>query len=660
MTATQLEVDGAADLLAAARQPREGIEPDEMLTAYVRRRTRDRLAELEATFEDRTDPAAITAAQRELREAFREAIGGFPDRAPLDPVVVDKFRHAGVIVEPVRFTSRPGEPVTATVYRPEPTDWSPPYPAVAVACGHSAAGKATELYQQAAQLLARHGILALVFDPVSQGERVQLVSTDGTERSGSPTRGHMLLGVGGIPLGRSVDRTVIWDGVRAIDYLCSREDVDGDRIGMTGNSGGGTQTAYVSALDDRVVAAAPSCYLTSFEALIEDRVAEDVEQNVFNQLGFGLDHAGFIAARAPAPTLVCAATDDFFPIEGTWETVRRATRLYGRLGRPERLSVVEVDGSHGYHRLLRETVVHWMIRWLRDADRPVDEPADVPALDASTIAATPDGQAVRLPDARTRYDAQAARADALSEQRKPIDGDELATAIETCLGVGELRNVDAPTAEPRARWTAGNAEAAAVHLPVESESWCPGVHVEGAGRPTVVLADAGFDEETVGAAVAAGRHRLLLDLRGIGITAPDPERASWDGEFGTCHAETLAAHRLGESIVGMRVRDLLAAARWVVDTTEADAIDVIAHGDVGIPALHAACLAPSLIGTCTVDGMIRSWDDLARTPGATVGYDHLVFGALERYDLPDLAAARPEAISVSDARIPDPWDPADP
>ena len=660
MTATMGEVEGVSDLLTAACASRDDIAPDEMLTEYIRRRSRDQLAKLEADFEARTEPAAITAAQRELRDAFRDTIGGLPDRVPLEPVLVDRIHHTGVIVEPIRFTSRPGESVTATVFRPDPTDWSPPYPAVVVACGHAAAGKATDLYQQAAQLLARNGILAMVFDPVCQGERVQLVGRDGIERTGTPTRGHMLLGVGGIPLGRSVDRTIIWDGIRAIDYLCSRDDVDPGRIGMTGNSGGGTQTAYVGAIDDRVVAAAPSCYLTSFDALLEERVAEDVEQNVFNQLGFGLDHAGFIAARAPAPTLICAATDDFFPIDGTWETVRRATRLYGRLGRPERLSVVEVDGGHGYHRLLRETVVQWMIRWLRDEDRPVDEPANVVALDESTVAATPDGYAVWLPGDRTRYDALASHADTLAEQRTPVDDGELAATIASRIGIAGVPDVTVPEIDTLAEWTAGNASAAALHVLVEPGSWCPAIHVAGSGRPTLVLTDDGFDGAEVADALDAGTHRLFLDLRGLGITSPDPTAASWDGEFGACHSEALAAYRLGESIVGMRVRDLLAATQWLVNATAAATVDVTAQGDVGIPALHAACLAPSLIESCTVTGMIRSWDELARTPGAAIGYDQLVFGALERYDLPDLITARPDAISVSDLRSPEPWDPADP
>jgi len=231
-----------------------GVEPREMLPWYLRRRTKAALADAREGFEALTDPADISDYQRRLRKHFRDAIGEFPEQTPLDPTVVDSFRREGYRVETVCFESRPAHTVTATLFLPEAHAYRPPYPGVVVACGHAPEGKANDMYQGAAALLARNGLAAIVFDPISQGERHQL-REDGDPREGPPTRGHNLQAVGSIPLGRNVASFEIWDGMRAIDYLESRDAVDGDRIGLTGNSGGGTQTAYIAALDDRVVAA---------------------------------------------------------------------------------------------------------------------------------------------------------------------------------------------------------------------------------------------------------------------------------------------------------------------------------------------------------------------------------------------------------------------
>ena len=125
----------------------------------------------------------------------------------------------------------------------------PPFPGVIVPCGHAGEAKAYEAYQTMGALLALNGMAALVFDPIDQGERSQMPSALPQIQG---TTAHTMLGVGSILLGRSTARFEIWDGMRAIDYLQSRPEIDPNRIGCTGNSGGGTQTSYLMALDDRI------------------------------------------------------------------------------------------------------------------------------------------------------------------------------------------------------------------------------------------------------------------------------------------------------------------------------------------------------------------------------------------------------------------------
>src|SRR5262249_37791141 len=143
---------------------------------------------------------------------------------------------------------------------------------------------------------------------------------------------HTTVGVGSIPLGRGTATFRIWDGMRAIDYVAGRKDIDAKKIGVTGVSGGGTLTSYLMALDDRVACAAPSCYLTSFRRLLDTIGPQDAEQNIHGQLAFGMDHADYVMMRAPKPTLILAGKQDFFDIQGTRDSYQQAKNFYKRLG----------------------------------------------------------------------------------------------------------------------------------------------------------------------------------------------------------------------------------------------------------------------------------------------------------------------------------------
>ena len=141
-------------------------------------------------------------------------------------------------------------------------------------------------------------MVALVVDPIDQGERGQYLGKGGWPElwgTGALAGGHRQHAPG-----PQYGRFEIWDDMRAIDYLQSRPEVDPQRIGCTGNSGGGTQTSYMMALDDRIRAAAPSCYLCGFPALLSTIGPQDAEQNIFGQLAFGMDHADYIMMRAPS------------------------------------------------------------------------------------------------------------------------------------------------------------------------------------------------------------------------------------------------------------------------------------------------------------------------------------------------------------------------
>jgi len=344
--------------------------------------------------------AQIKEYQTTLRAKLVEQLGGFPERTPLNARTVGTIDGDGYRVEKVIFESQPNHHVTANFYLPQGKG---PFPAVLVSSGHSRTGKTADYNQRFAIAMARHGIAALAYDPIGQGERSQILDEAGKPVFSGTTTEHFLVGVGAILVGSNTARYRIWDGMRAIDYLASRPEIDAQRIGFTGCSGGGTVTSYLMALDDRVACAAPACYLTTFRRLIETIGPQDAEQNIFGQVALGIDHPDYVLLRAPRPTIISATTSDFFDIQGTWDNFRQAKRIYARLGYPERIDLVEAEGTHGVQPQNLLGIVRWMRRWLLGKDDPV-ELGDLTTRREAELLCTPRGQTLLLDGERSVYD----------------------------------------------------------------------------------------------------------------------------------------------------------------------------------------------------------------------------------------------------------------
>jgi dienelactone hydrolase len=240
-------------------------------------------------------------------------------------------------------------------------------------------GKAEGAYQILHVNLVKRGYVVLTHDPVGQGERSQFWDPKmGRSRFDLSCGEHAVLGNPLYLIGSNLARYMIWDGVRGLDYLASRPEVDSRRVGCVRNSGGGTLTAYLSALDARVAAAAICCYITTLPRRMRNRVQEDPsadpEQDIFGFVSEGIDHAGLLALLAPRPTLLGTARFDFFPIKGARESFTEAKRLFEVAGAGERIERAEAPERHGLTALLRQVVYRWFDRWL--ADRQVPGPVE--------------------------------------------------------------------------------------------------------------------------------------------------------------------------------------------------------------------------------------------------------------------------------------------
>jgi len=292
------------------------------------------------------DQRELLKTQDELRQKLLQMIGGLPAvKTDLHPRVTGKIQMDGFSVEKLIFQSLPGVYVTALVYVPD--DRSKKHPAVLVPAGHAPDGKFH--YQSLSQRLAARGYVVISWDPVGQGERSQFWDASaGKSRYNLVCGEHAVMGNLAYLAGANLARWEIWDGIRAVDYLLTRPEVDGERISITGTSGGGFQATLIAALDERIKVAVPSCYISALPMRIYNRVFadpdSDPEQDLFGMISNGVDHPGLLLLMYPRPVLVAAAVLDFFPIEGTRKTVREVRRLYERFDRGDRIALVE-----GYH-----------------------------------------------------------------------------------------------------------------------------------------------------------------------------------------------------------------------------------------------------------------------------------------------------------------------
>ena len=632
------------------------VAPGDMMSHYLRRLAGQKFENWKEQYEQRKKPEQIAEYQKRLREKFIEAIGGLPERTPLNPQVTGVIQRDGYRVEKVIFESRPKHHVSALLFLPDAGKHKPPYPGVLVPCGHSDNGKAHESYQAMGAFLALNGMAGLVFDPVDQGERSQMLSQL-PKLAG--TMAHTMLGVSSILLGRNTASFEIWDGMRAIDYLQSRPELDPKLIGCTGNSGGGTQTSHLMSLDERIVAAAPSCYITGFEPLLDTIGPQDAEQNIYGQIAFGMDHADYLMMRAPMPILICAATGDFFDITGVWNSFRYAKRLYTRMEFAERIDLLENDAGHNYNRLQRQGVVRWMSRWLLDKDLPITEP-EIKLLSDEEVLCVPGGQVMNLDGARSTYDLNRDLEKKLAGRRKTQwanqDRAELLDEVRNIAGIRKLAELPEPKVTSSETVERDGYQVKKIILTPEDGIYLPAlmfvpgtdagqaavlyIHEEG---KSAVAAPGGPIE----AMVKAGKRVLAVDVRGTGETRQG-KQGQLSGAAGLDWKDVFTAYLLGRSYVGMRAEDVLVCARFL-RKEQTGPVDLIAAGNVTIPALHAAALEPELFGSVRLTGLLGSWSNVIDSGLSYNQQVNAVHGALTTYDIPDLAATLGDKLIVKEA-----------
>lgn len=576
---------GLAPLVSTARPDNPKAESADVhrqlltLAADAEKKRRARFAAVKT-------PADLAALQKELREKFLALLDELPEASEPPPVKkTGRIDADDYTIDKLVYESLPGYFVSALLYLPKKRDGA--VPGVVSPCGHSDVGKANGTYQTLHINLAMRGYAVLTYDPVGQAERSQFWDKErGRSRFNLVCGEHAVLGTPLYLLGTTLARYMIWDGMRGIDYLASLPEVDAKRIGCAGNSGGGTLTAYISALDPRVLAAFPSCYITTLPRRMGNRIEKDPdadpEQDIFGFVGEGIDHAGLLALRVPRPTMLGTAVRDFFPIEGSRETFDEVKRLYEVAGAPEKFGKTEADAGHGLSLTLREACYAWFDRWLLDRKEPRREEIKVTPRPAKELLVSADGQ-VNL-----TYKSRPLLPLALEAFRKRKESPRVA-----------LKDLLSP-----------DPESAAFHATKTEAAGKPGqphvVCVNGNELPEWQT-EAGF----VAALGKAGVGVTVIDPRGVGKLRP----AGLDVK-GKAYADPLCgveeniaynAFLLGKNLLGMRLADVLKAVAEVRAETKAERVVLCGRKDSALVACLAAAVEPTVHAVAVEDAPLSYW-----------------------------------------------------
>ena len=647
---------------AAVQTPRE-YRYGHMLQEYYVARSREMMAKRATLRAAIKTPAQVMKLCDEVRQKLRACFGSLPERTPLNARITGKVERVAYTIEKLIYESRPNYPVTANLYVPK--NKAGKLPAVLAPCGHTRNGKAEPKYQEYARNLARQGYLVLMYDPPAQGERFEYADKPGEPTVQWGVVSHIVAGNQMTLLGKNFALWEAWDGIRGLDYLLSRAEVDPKRVGLTGNSGGGTQTTWLNVLDDRFTMVAPNCFATRYLNNLENEEAQDIEQIVPGMLAAGCDMADFYIAQLPRPTHFGGEQNDFFDVRGVRGVYEEVKRLYSIVGKGDDVEMYIGPETHGYNKGAREAMYKFFNRHA-GVTASTAEP-DVPPEKDETLQVTETGQMTSLGAKRT-FDFISAEARQLYAQRKRLSGKALTDELTKLLAL------PARTVPPNYRIVRDrriSPEMREYGYLIETEQFNGAnvfamLHVIPKPGPqyffpnnktaTLYVPHLSSLEDIVtgkAPALADGELQLALDVRGMGeMTARLHKETSDDffSPYGTDYFYSTLAMMWNESHCGRRVHDLLATLDLFA-ANGCQEMHLVGRSIGAITAMFAALLHP-LVKQVTLHNALLSFHELTQDDRYQWPLSTMPYGVLPRLDLPDCLR---ELAATKRLTVVDPW-----
>jgi cephalosporin-C deacetylase-like acetyl esterase len=595
--------------------------------------------------------------QKSVVAELWKMLGGPLDRTPINARVTGTVQRPGYRIEKVAFESRPRLYVTANLYVPSGPGR---HPAILSPLGHSVNGKAWSSYQRLFSNLARKGYVVLAYDPFGQGERIEYPgSRPGQSALGGGTSEHEYAGRRLILLGANFGLFRAWDGIRGIDYLLTRAEVDPERIGCCGQSGGGTLTQFLAALDNRIRVAVVS--MGNTENLAQENVeppgsADDAEQNIVPALARGIDRADLLYAFAPKPLLMTITLHDaghtYSPeyVSSSHDLLDEYKRAYGLLGAGDRVSLQATTVSHGYVYEMRRATYAWFNRWFDMKNVDDDESSQTVEPDA-TLFVTPTGFVTTSFGGETALSLTRQMADEILTPSS-LSADDVRSRIRRVLGIEESRGA-ALAARVLATIKKPGYRAEQFEFTSDREIRTPGWFLtpDNAGPSTPTLLYVGEAAAWSSVAEDAFAERLcatggcrvaVIDVRGRGDSAigyPPRGRSYFSGRITDEAYLAWFMLMLGKPLLGGQIYDTLRALDYLRSRSDAGVpVSLVGDGPHGVTALYAAAL-DARVRSVALRGTVMDYRSLAVAERYTQPFGIYAYGILREFDLPDVARA---------------------
>ncbi len=571
-----------------------------------------------------------------IRDSMISWTGPLPERTPLNARVTGRLERDDYIIEKILFESRPNYFVSGNLYLPK--NISEPRPAHLNVIGHAQIGKADERYQRMSVAQVKNGFVVLTIDQLGQGERGLLSA-------------HKIIGTQAFVSGTHLFNFMVWDAIRAIDYLVSRPEVDPKNICMTGSSGGGMMTTYVLPFDDRIAVAVPTCNPNTWSYRVHANLSTDHEQVFFGAFGSSIDPRGDpLFAQVPKPLLLNTTTDDpLNPPRGVWDLNTWLYKSYAAHGAPEKITTSMVKAGHAYNQQQREITYSWMRRWTGNDVTDFWE-EEIPLEKEEDLWAASGGSVFNEPDSKRHHDLvmdylmrHKANWGAIKTPKAVNDHRAEMTKLIKGLLNTDFFDINV-SCDFKAKRSVGDITIQPFVLKPEPDIVLPGVilgpeanipdqkiilYLHEKGK-TEILKDLDIVKEMLN----KGYSICAVDLRGFGETSPDMANKFWD-------------FLSGKPIFGQRVKDVLAVIQWLKGP-EVEAQDIKLWG-TGMCALYgsfAGVLNHDVSGFVFEEPLI-SFESVVQVDVPAYNHEVLLPGILEKFDMAQVyQAICPRSVSI--------------
>ena len=578
-----------------------------------------------------------------IQQDFINGLGGLDfERCSLNPLSSKKIVYDKYSLQNIIYESLPNFHVTSNLYMP--LDESKKYPAILFTCGHSDDGKLSSVYQNVCIDLVENGFIVLAVDPIGQGERLQYYDkTKGTSTIGIGCPEHSYAGLQCSLTGSNIARYFIWDLIRGLDYLETLPQVDSNRFGVCGNSGGGLQTSYMMFLEPRIKAAAPSCYINSRENYLKTGQAHCGEQNIYGTISNGINCDDFATSFAPKPLLLNGARYDFFCIEGLLKSFEIAKKTYSLFGAEDMVELCLSDTVHGYNDITRQATINFFLKRLYGLPGKFITSSTTRYEKPELLTCTSSGQVTEeFEQERTVYDLNLEYYNS-HKYKTSNSREELKDRVWKVMNIhqGKLggdyihdRRISCQQKnninyEKIFFFSEEDLIVSAIYITKNIEDICG----------TILLLDEGtsdIDKEYpfIESLLKKGGV-LVFDPRGIGgvksryiNSTPD-----YDGVYGTEHKLNCDAIMMGTSNMAMRTHDLSRAVQYVKQRFGGNIPSIAAKGKMSALALIYAALDKE-IDKIILRNPLNSFQDIIIQKYFECSWRLEVFGVLKEFDLP--------------------------